>query len=442
MSIFSLPGVHAPHRKNTKDIPAVTMPAPVCVTIPTVMHIGAPATITVKVGDHVDVGQLIAEAGGAVSAPIHASISGTVKKIDSILQTDGKAVPAIVIESDGNMTPYANLTPPSVTDRDSFLAAVRASGVVGLGGAGFPTAVKLSVDPARIEEILVNGAECEPYITSDNRTMIDDADLVAEGLALLEKHLGAKKITVCIEKNKPAAIRKMREATASMPFVRVLSLPSIYPQGGEKVLIRNTTGKTVPEGKLPIDVGVIVLNCTTVSTVARYIRTGMPLVSKCVTVDGSAVKEPKNVIAPIGTPVSDLFAFCGGFKDEPKKVLYGGPMMGIALTSLDAPVIKNTNAVLAFAGKDACEPEPTACIRCGKCAEHCPVFLTPVAISNAYQHRDGEMLKKLKVNLCMGCGCCSYICPARRPLVQTNRLAKTFLEERKKAEKEKEEAAK
>ena len=423
-----LNGVHVPHRKNTASLAAVAMPAPKSVTIPMNMHIGAPSVPCVKVGDEVKVGQIIAEAGGFVSAPVHASVSGKVTAVGPMLSANGSQVTAITIESDGQMTVSENCTPPSITDYDSFISAVRNCGIVGLGGAGFPTSVKLDVkDTSRIAEVVINAAECEPYITSDTRTMIDDADLIAEGVALLKKFLDVKKVVIGIEKNKPEAIAKMRELEAADETFSVKVLPSVYPQGGEKVLIYNCVGKVVPEGKLPIDVGVVVLNCTTLAFIAKYAKTGVPLVEKALTVDGSALANPMNVIAPIGTSMQDVFDFCGGFKAEPKKVLYGGPMMGIAVPSTSAPILKNTNAILALQEKDAVLPEPTPCIRCGKCIEACPLNLMPVEYARALATNDMELLEKRKVNLCMECGCCSFVCPARRPLVENNKLAKAEL---------------
>ena len=333
------------------------------------------------------------------------------------------------------------MQPPEVNDLPGFLAAVRESGVVGLGGAGFPTAVKLTVkDLSQIEAVIINGAECEPYITSDTRTMLDDADLIMEGVALLQKYLEVKRVVFGIESNKPECVKKFQELTKDREGVEVMALPPLYPQGGEKVLIYNVTGRMVPEGKLPLDVGAIVINCTTLAAIARYIKTGMPLIEKCVTVDGSAVKEPKNVIAPIGTPMKDVFEFCGGFKTEPKKVLYGGPMMGISVPDLEQPILKSTNAILAFDAKDAAPPKETACIKCGRCIAACPLNLMPADIETAFQLKDGAMLEKLRVNICMECGCCSFACPAKRPLVQTNKLAKQTLrayQDAKKAEAEK-----
>lgn len=444
VSIRLLHGVHVPHRKNTADCAPKRMPAPAVVTVPMSMNIGAPAKPVVKAGDEVKVGQLIAEAGGFVSSPIYSGVSGKVKKIDDILLFTGKYCQAITIEADGQQTPYEGITPPTVTDLKSFIDAVKNSGVVGLGGAGFPTAVKLNVDPSKVDYICVNGAECEPYITADTRTMMDDSELLVDGIKMLMQYLQPQKLYIGIEDNKPQCVSKLRDMTKDIKDVEVAALPALYPQGGEKVLIHNTTGRIVPEGKLPIDAGAIVINVSTLVTIARYIKTGMPLVEKYVTVDGSAIANPQNVIAPIGTSVKDVVDFCGGFKVEPKKIILGGPMMGVSVTSTDAPVVKNTGAILALDEKDAVPPEPTACIRCGRCIQHCPLNLMPTEIEHAYDQKDGARLEKLKVNLCMECGCCSYVCPAKRPLVQVNKLAKVVLssyQAEKKAEAERKAAA-
>ncbi len=423
-----LSGVHVPHRKNTAAMPAVRMPVPKSVTIPMNMHIGAPSKPIVKNGDEVKVGQLIAEAGGFVSSPVHSSVSGRVTSVAPMVVSNGASIPAITIESDGEMTLCETLTPPEINDYNSFIEAVRASGVVGLGGAGFPTAAKLDVkDVSKIKEVVINGAECEPYITSDTRTMIDDAELMFEGVQLLKNFLDVNKIVIGIEKNKPEAIKSMQSTFASEPEVTVKPLPSLYPQGGEKVLIYNCVGKIVPEGKLPLDVGVVVLNCTTLAFIAKYAKTGIPLTEKVITVDGSAVSNPQNVIVPIGTSMQDVFDFCGGFKEEPKKVFYGGPMMGISVPDTSAPILKNTNAIVALNAADAILPEPTPCIRCGRCVSACPLRLMPLDFAKALATDDMELLAKRKVNLCMECGCCSYVCPARRPLVENNKLAKAKL---------------
>ena len=410
------------------------MPAPKTVTIPMSMHIGAPAKPVVKVGDLVKVGTLIAEAGGFVSAPIYASVSGKVTKITEYLQSNGTTAPAVVIESDGEMTPDETITPPAVDSRESLLEAIKKSGVVGLGGAGFPTHVKFNVDPARIEYLIINGAECEPYVTSDTRTMLDRVDDMMIALRAMAAHFGIKNVVIGIESNKKEAITSMRMMAAALRnccTVAVKVLPALYPQGGEKVLIYHTVGRTVPVGKLPIDVGCIVVNCTTVAAIGAYLETGMPLVEKCVTVDGGAVKEPKNVTVPIGTALSEVFDFCGGLTESPDKVVYGGPMMGITVPDTTAPILKNTNAILALTKKETKLPKTTPCIRCGSCLNTCPFGLSPAQIARAYDKKDAVALDSLSVNACMECGCCSFVCPANRPLVQTNKLAKVFLKEEK-----------
>ncbi len=431
---ISLHGVHVPHRKNTKDKPVLALTEVTSVTIPMSMHIGKPARPCVKVGDLVCVGTLIGEADGAISSPVYASVSGKVTKIKDFLLSNGSYCQAVVIESDGQMTPDPALAAPVVTSREELIAAVQKAGVVGLGGAGFPTHVKLDVDPARIQHLIINGAECEPYVTSDSVTMEQKADMMAVALESFKAHLGVKSIIIGVENNKKKAIAsmmKLMKQTCQGCRVSVKVLPAKYPQGGEKVLIYHTTGKMVPVGKLPIDVGCIVLNCTTVAAIGEYLTTGMPLVSKCVTVGGATVKSPANVVAPVGVSMQELFDFCGGLVSEPAKLIYGGPMMGVTVPGADAPIMKNTNAILALSAKEAKLPATTACIRCGACTNTCPFGLAPATIAKAYENKDVEALNKLVVNGCMECGCCSFVCPANRPLVQTNKLAKVFLREEK-----------
>ena len=431
-----------PHNKNTADMKPVRMPPPKEVLLPLSQNIGVPAFPRVKVGDYVKVGQLVAEADEPLSSPIYASVSGTVTKIEDYLRSDGKTVPAIRIESDGLMTLFADITPPILTDAYSFVETIESSGVVGFGGAGFPTAVKMTIAPENtVHTIILNGAECEPYITVDTRTMLEDAESLQIGINLLKKYIpGVKNFIIAIEKNKPSCIAHMKRFFAHDPMVSVKALPSLYPQGAEKVLIRTTTKITVPEGKLPADVGVLVMNVTTLAALGKYIKTGMPLVEKCVTVDGSAVNKPQNVIVPLGTPIGDVIEFAGGLKETPVKVIIGGPMTGSAAYSLNEPVIKTTGAILAFSNKEAGEKSATACIHCGKCVEACPILLEPTAFCKALDINDRDeklaRLERLRINLCVECGCCSYVCPANRPLVESNRIAKNFVREYK-AHKEK-----
>ena len=426
-----LGNTRVPHSKSTADMQPVKMASPKEVLLPMSQHLGAPATPVVKVGDEVKVGQLIAEANGFVSSPIYSSVSGKVTKIEPFTTTAGAEVSAVRIESDGLMTVCEDITAPAVTDLDSFLAAVRNSGVVGLGGAGFPTAAKLNAAKnGNIHTVVINGAECEPYLTGDTRTMLDDSKYLYEGIMLLDKYVGTvEKFYFAVEKNKPQCIEELARVFQDNPKVTISTLPTLYPQGAERVAIYNTTGTVIPEGKFPTDVGVLIINVSTLAFIAKYIETGMPLVERCVTVDGSAVAEPKNLIVPIGTSVGDVIEAAGGLKEEVGKVLYGGPMMGNPASSLESPVIKTTGGLTVLNVKDATEPEATACIHCGKCVDACPMGLYPTNFTKALDiaSTDERMarLEELSITLCMECGCCSYVCPARRPLVQNNRLAKS-----------------
>lgn len=431
-----LRGIHTPHKKGTKNSPAIRMDIPKTVTIPMSMHIGKPAIPTVKVGDLVKVGTKIANADGYISSDIYSSVSGKVVKLSDYLMANGSATTAVVIESDGEMAIDEAITPPTVNNQKEFIDAVKASGIVGLGGAGFPTYVKLDVDPERIDYLIINGAECEPYVTSDTYTMLNRVDDMELALKAFNRYLGIKNIVIGVESNNKKAYTAMKKMADSINdfSVRVQSLPAVYPQGGEKVLVYHTTGRKISGSKLPIDVGCVVLNCTTVASIGTYLRTGMPLVEKCVTVEGGAVKNPQNVIAPIGTLLNELFDCCGGLTREPAKIIYGGPMMGITVPNTDVPVVKNTNAVLALTEKEAKLPKTTACIRCGACVNTCPFGLAPVSIAKAYKKKDAKMLTALSVQSCMECGCCSFVCPANRPLVQLNKMAKQFLREEAKKE--------
>ena len=428
-------GINTPHNKNTESSAVSILPVPAEVHIPMLMHNGAPARPVVCVGDMVKVGQLIGEADGFVSSPVHASVSGKVKSINEYDKLTGRKSVTITIESDGKQTLYEKLTPPVVTNLQEFLTAVRNSGAVGLGGAGYPTAAKLTVkDTKKLEYILINAAECEPYATSDNRAMIEGAQYVYEGVKLLRKFLQPKKIIICIEDNKPEAINKMRERFAGIEDVEIRVLPSRYPTGERKVLVYNVTGRIVPEGARLIDVGCLVINCSTTAAFARFISTGIPLVQKVVTVDGPAVKTPKNVLAPIGTPIRELFEFCGGFPyGEPSMILSGGPMTGAALPNADMPVVKVTSLVLAFRATDFPVNRETACINCGRCVRNCPIRLMPSSIETAFNLKKPDILERYKVNMCVECGCCAYICPAKRPLVQVMQLSKKMLKAYKNA---------
>lgn len=430
-----LGNTHVPHRKNTANMPAVQMPPPTEVLLPMGGQIGAPSIPVVKAGDTVKVGQLVAEPAGYVSSAVHSPISGKVAKIEPYLCPNGKTVQAIRIVSDGEMTVSEEVVPPTVTDLDSLIEAVRKSGSIGLGGAGFPTAVKLdALKKGGIDTIVINAAECEPYITSDTRTMIDRIDSVKRGVLLFKKFAPTvTRIVFGIESNKAEAIASVREAMADIEGVCVTVLPSKYPQGAEKIIIHNTTRRIVPEGKLPADVGVIVMNVSTLAFIADYVDTGMPLVEKTLTLDGGAIANPMNVSVCVGTPIGEIIAFAGETKGEIGKVLYGGPMMGVPIRSLDEPVRKTTNAITVMTREESIKADATACIHCGRCVSACPMGLNPAALSGALEIESKEdkvqRLEDFKINLCMECGCCSFVCPALRPLVQNNRLAKGVVRE-------------
>ena len=423
-------GIHVPHRKNTANIESVRLPIPKTVTVPMQMHIGAPCKPLVSVGDTVLVGQKIGESDAPVSSPVHASVSGKVTALKTITLASGAKCEAIVIESDGEMTP-APVTPPEITDTASFLAAVRECGLVGLGGAGFPTHIKLKVPEGKtVDTLLINAAECEPYLTADNREIVENAWDVMSGIYAVKHILGIHNVVIGVEKNKPEAIALLKKIADSSvdekDEVHVLTLPASYPQGAEKILIKSATGREVPPGKLPSDVGCIVLNVTSIAVLARYLKTGMPLTEKRVTVDGGAIEKPLNVIVPIGTSVAEILSFVGT-KCEIAKLLMGGPMMGTALADTAVPVVKNTNGLIAMDEKEAAYNEPDACIRCGRCVASCPMRLMPLSLERATLREDTEALTSLDVMNCMECGSCAFSCPAKRPLVQSIRLGKALL---------------
>lgn len=426
--VRSASGANVPHNKNTENLETVRMPIPAKVYISMSQHVGAPAKVVVKKGDDVKVGMVIGEADGFISSAVHSSVSGKVSAIDETLFPNGRHICTVVIDTDGEQTICDGIKAPAVSDHASFIAAIKESGLVGLGGAGFPTSVKL--DPKNLGQIttlVINAAECEPYITSDYREMMENGEDVLEGAKLIKGYLNLSSVIIGIEKNKPLAIAKMKELCAGLEGFSVAELPSVYPQGAEKIIVEQTTGKEVPRGGLPSAVGVIVMNVASVGFVARYINTGMPLISKRMTVDGDAIKTPKNVEVIIGTPVKDVIDFCGGYSQTPGKIIMGGPMMGTAIVTDDMPIVKQNNAIIAFSSEKAQVPLINPCIRCGRCIDACPMGLSPVEIALALSMEDTETLGELMADLCMECGCCSFVCPAKRPLAQTMREAKDLL---------------
>lgn len=427
-------GVNIAHHKNTADKRVVRIPTPPYVQIAMNQNIGAPCTPVVSVGDYVKVGQLIGDSEAYVSAPIYASISGTVKEIKDIKLATGITSKAVVIESDGLMA-NAEFTPPQVTDAKSLVAAVRKSGLVGLGGAGFPAHVKLNLpQEAKIDTLIINAAECEPYITVDYRECIENSNNILKGVNAVSKYLNIDNVVIAVEDNKPFAIQVLKEIADldndSGDKVKIMTLKSRYPQGAEKMIIQSATGRRIPPGKLPSDVGCVVMNVASIALVGRFLATGKPLVSRSMTIDGSAIKTPKNVRVPIGTMMDYIIDFCDGFSEEPEKIVCGGPMMGSALTGIEYPVLKGNNAILAFKKGDLSIKKETDCIRCGRCAAACPLNLVPTNIEKFTKIGDIEKLKHSGAMVCMECGSCAYSCPAGKPLVQHMRLAKATIRDK------------
>lgn len=428
-----LNSIKVSHEKHTASCETEIMAIPETVCISMSQHIGAPCKPLVAKGDYVKVGQPIGDTDAFVSAPIHSSVSGTVKEISSIRSVTGGQDQIVVIETDGKQDVWEEVKPPVINDLKDFIAAVRASGVVGLGGASFPTHIKLN--PKNLDEVdtlIVNAAECEPFITSDHRLMLENTQYIIEGILAVMKYLNLKTAHIGVEENKPDAIEKLRkviEENGHSNDIKVDVLRARYPQGAERVMVYEITGKTLNAGMLPAEVGVILSNVTTIAFIGQYLKTGRPLTTKRITVDGNAVKEPKNIIVPIGARIADVIEACGGYKAEPKKILMGGPMMGRAVYSDEFPIIKNNNAILVFDGPQALISEETGCIKCGRCHGACPFDLLPVSIADAYEDKNEERLEALQVMQCMECGSCSYICPARRPLSFINKMAKGFLKE-------------
>jgi electron transport complex protein RnfC len=423
-----LGGVKTPHYKNTSKSETKLMPVPEKVEIPMLHHIGAPCTPTVKKGDEVMVGSLIGDSNAFVSAPIHSSVSGTVADVKKRLFPNGESVDSVIIKSDGKQTVDPTVKPPVVETKEDFLKAVRDSGLVGLGGAGFPAHVKLNPPKDKpIDYLLINAAECEPYITSDYRETIENSWNIISGINIVMDFLKIENVIIGVEDNKPITIKILNDIAETDRKITAVSLKSIYPQGAEKMLIYALTGRVVPAGGLPMDVGVIVMNVTSVSFIAKYLKTGMPLVRKRLTVDGAVIKEPSNVDVCIGTYIKDLVDFCGGFTEDPYKVLMGGPMMGLAQYTVDTPVLKQNNAILAFNKKQSMLPEQTACIKCGNCVRACPMRLMPQQLDIFAGAQDVDQLQKLNVMSCIECGSCSYVCPAKRHLVQSIRKGKVLV---------------
>ncbi|MFC6464300.1 electron transport complex subunit RsxC [Marinilactibacillus sp. GCM10026970] len=427
-------GSHPEEKKDrTRKLPIVDATVPKVLIFPVSMHIGAPAKPIVEVGDKVKVGQMIAEAGGFISANIYSSVSGEVIAVEKRPSTGGD-IDSVIIKNDFEYTKDEPIVEPGrsmdMTD-DEIIETVRKAGIVGMGGATFPTAVKLSPPPGMtIDTLIINGAECEPYSTSDNRVMVEYSDEIVSGINVIRKLFPKlKKVYIGIEDNKPNALKAMEEATKNYRDVIVQPLKTMYPQGSEKNLIQTMTGREVPPGGLPAEVRCVVMNTSTLRACYRACEYGEPLTQRVVSVSGTPIKEPKNLLVKIGTPMDSLIEDCGGFSEVPGKVLSGGPMMGKPVSDLGISIIKGTTAITVLTPAEADEGEEKDCIMCSECLNVCPVSLQPILISDAFDRGNLQKAKELGAMDCIECGNCSFICPSKIPLLDNIRAAKAAIKE-------------
>ncbi len=430
LKTFALGGVHPQENKFSSNAAIEVLPVPKQVIVPLGQNLGAPSKPIVKKGDKVKTGQLIAEAGGFISANIHSPVSGTVLKIDTAIDSTGYKRPCVFINVDGDeweehidrsekLETNINFSPAEIVEK------VKAAGIVGLGGATFPTSVKLTPPPGKIADYLViNGVECEPYLTSDHRVMLEKGQEVLVGIQILMKALQVEKAVVGIENNKKDAINHLTELSKAYPGIEIVPLKVQYPQGGEKQLIKATLNREVPSGKLPIEVGCVVQNVGTALAVYEAVQKNKPLIERVVTVTGKAVKKPSNFMVRIGTPVQDLIDAAEGLPENTGKVISGGPMMGKALTSLDSPVVKGTSGILIMTMEESTRHNEGACIRCSKCTYVCPMGLEPFLLTKAAKLGKLEMAEKEMIMDCIECGSCQFTCPASIPLLDYLRLGK------------------
>lgn len=430
-------GIHPDDGKSlAKDKAIVDVKPQGDLVYPVSQHIGAPASPVVAVGDRVLRGQKIAEAGGFVSAPIYASVSGTVKAIAPHLNPTGGTVNSIVIENDGEYeeAPYAEVKPLDEMSKEDILNAIGNAGIVGMGGAGFPTRVKLSPkEPEKIDYIIANCAECEPYITADYRTMIETPEKLVGGMKIVLKLFDNAKGIFGVEDNKPDCIAKLKELTKDEPRMEVMALKTKYPQGGERQLIYATTGRAINSAMLPADAGSVVDNVATMVSIYEAVTEGKPSMERVVTVSGNAVAEPGNFRVPFGINQAELVEAAGGFKTEPEKLISGGPMMGFAMFTLDVPVTKTSSSILGFTKDEVAAIEPSACINCGRCVDACPSRLIPSRLADYAERHDEAAFTAHEGLECMECGSCSFVCPAKRHLKQAiGSMRKIALANRKK----------
>lgn len=417
-------------KKMSRDCPIEILNPGDTLVYPLSQHIGAMAKPLVKAGDRVLVGQKIAEKGGFISANIHSSVSGTVKAIEKRPVATGGMVDSIIVENDGMYEEAAPIFSgnPDELSKDEIIKIIEEAGIVGMGGAGFPTNVKLSPKNADIiDSIIVNGAECEPYLTSDYRRMVEQTDKLVKGLKIVLKIFPDAKGYFGIEDNKPEAIEALLKATENEDRIEVVPLKTKYPQGGERSMIYAVTGRKINSKMLPADVGCIVHNVDTIYAIYNAVYNGKPLIERIVTITGDAVSTPKNFQVRIGTSFRELIDAAGGFTTEPEKIISGGPMMGFSFFNIDVPVVKGSSSLLAFIKDDVSHEEPSACIRCGRCAAACPEDLLPMKLAALAGQNEPEEFKKLGGMECVECGCCSYVCPAKRQVTQSVRSMKKLI---------------
>lgn len=430
-------GIHPKDGKEfTENKAIVQLDAPAELVYPMVQHIGAPCTPCVAVGDTVAVGQKIGDSDAFVSAPVHSSVSGTVKAIEPRRHPNGSMVQCVIVENDGFNTMHPDIHPYDGIDKltkDELVKLVHQAGIVGMGGAAFPTHVKLTPpSDKKIDVCIVNGAECEPYLTSDHRVMIENPKSVFEGIKIIKKILGVEKAYIGIEENKPEAIASMMACAESYDGVEVKVLKTKYPQGSEKHLIKAITGREVPSGKLPADVGAVVNNIDTCTAIYNAVAFHRPLISRIVTVSGSGIKNPSNFLVPVGTPFQYVIDAAGGFNEGVKKVVMGGPMMGIAQFDLNVPVVKGTSGILAFIEDELSGKHTSPCIRCGKCVRNCPMGLMPLYINAYAQAKDIDKCIEYNIMDCISCGVCSYTCQCEQlPSQNIKRIKDEIIKRRK-----------
>jgi len=431
LKTFPKGGVHPPENKFSAGKSIEVLPLPEQVVIPISQHIGAPATPIVAKGDKVLAGQVIAKSSGFVSANIHSSVSGTVASLDPVLDSSGYKKPAIAITVEGDeWIPQVDRSPELKKDfalsGEEIIAKVNEAGIVGLGGATFPSHVKLSIPKGgKADVLIINGVECEPYLTSDHRLMLEKADELMVGILIIKKALGVERALIGIENNKPDAIEHLKKVAANYQGIEVHALKVKYPQGGEKQLIKALINREVPSGALPIDVGTVVHNVGTAVAVYEAVQKNKPLVERVVTITGKSLQNTGNFMVRIGTPISKIIDAAGGFPTDTAKVVNGGPMMGKSINNIDAPVTKGTSGVILFPEKESMRGEvKPSCIRCGKCISACAMGLEPYLFIRLSQRRMFEKLETEKVLDCMECGSCNYVCPANLPLLDYIRLGK------------------